>query len=261
MPVDWPFVTSTLATVGALLIALAAAWAQRRDEELYQGLIFTGAHLIFIGFLFQTLPYIPYIGKGQGLLIAQWVTIALFLAGVIFAIVRYGCRRPRKSPSKSVGKPNQKRHFRFTLYEEFKKVSETIGFIFLALGFIFLISSVVLLNINGLQEVASRLWFPSALTAISLGLGAIAIGLAAKSDKRYSELLGRILHQAQSVPYKVGDKIIPPILSGNYSRETAQQRLDGDTRDNHGQQRGELYEIEKGKWVIHCGGKYPLDRQ
>jgi cbb3-type cytochrome oxidase subunit 1 len=102
VPVDWPLVTGTLGTVGALLIALAAVLMQRRNEHLYQGLIFTGAFLIFIGFLFQILPYIA---KEQGLLIARWITIALFLAGVIFAIVRYGCRRPKKNTSKSAKKP------------------------------------------------------------------------------------------------------------------------------------------------------------
>jgi peptidoglycan/LPS O-acetylase OafA/YrhL len=260
MHVDWPLFISTLGTIGALLIAVAAVIVRRqRNEEVYQGLIFTGAFLIFIGFLFQALPY--YIAKEQCLPIAQAVTFALFLAGLIFAVVPCRCWRPKKKPTQSARKPNQKRHFRLTLYEEFKKASETIGFIFLALGFISLIVSAVLVNVNGLQEVASRLCFPSALAAISLGLGSIAIGLTAKADKRYSEMLGRIRHQEQSLPYKVGDKITPSLLSGDYSREAARQRLNDDTQNNHGQQRGELYEVEKGKWAIHWGGNYPLDRQ
>ena len=102
MSVDWPLVTGTLGTIGALLIALAAVLVRRRTEDLYQGLIFTGAFLIFIGFLFQILPYIA---KEQCLLIARWITIVLFLAGVVFAIVRYGCRRPKKSPPKSARNP------------------------------------------------------------------------------------------------------------------------------------------------------------
>jgi hypothetical protein len=164
----------------------------------------------------------------------------------------------KKSLPKSAKKPNQKRHFILILYEQFKELSESTGIIFLIFGVIFLVLAVVLLQVNSVQEVASRLVFPTALATISLGIGFIAVGVTVKSDKRYSELLGRILHQVEDLPYKLGDKVRLPSVLGDYSKEAAQKRLDEDTKNNRGQPRGELFEVEKGKWAIYWGGKYPL---
>jgi hypothetical protein len=41
------------------------------------------------------------------------------------------------------------------------------------------------------------------------------------------------------------------------SKEAAQKRLDEDTK-RVGYVRGEIYQVEEGKWAIHWGGKYPL---
>jgi hypothetical protein len=180
------------------------------------------------------------------------------LAYVVFVALWYRHQHAKKSSPKSARKPNQKRHFILILYEQFKELSESTGIIFLIFGVIFLVLAVVLLQVNSIQEVASRLVFPTALATISLGIGFIAVGVTVKSDKRYSELLGRILHQVEDLPYKLGDKVRLPSVLGDYSKEAAQKRLDEDTKNNRGQPRGELFEVEKRKWAIYWGGKYPL---
>jgi len=144
------------------------------------------------------------------------------------------------------------------LYENAKNKAEIGGIILFILGFILLVISVILSFIPTTEEVIYKVVFPTGLGTISLGIGFIAVGVAAKSDKRYSELLGRILHQVEDLPYKLGDKVTLPSIPGDYSKEAAQKRLDEDTKNNMGQPRGELYEVEKGKWAIHWGGKYHL---
>jgi hypothetical protein len=123
------------------------------------------------------------------------------------------------------------------------------------------------------------------LASFSVGLGLIAIGISAKSDIRYTEILSRMdanLTKVLEFYQPSEDKIeFPPGSSRNItirppiatayadvatrvevttpelSRAKAQARLDADTK-KVGYVRGELFQKEDGSWGIHWGGKYPL---
>ena len=88
--------------------------------------------------------------------------------------------------------------------------------------------------------------------------------MATKSDKLYTEVLERIDSNMKKVPHILADKVTPQaqqlvLLNETkaYTKEAAQTRLDEDTK-RVGYVRGELYEVEKNKWAIHWGGKYPI---
>jgi len=123
------------------------------------------------------------------------------------------------------------------------------------------------------------------LALFSVGLGLIAVGISAKSDIRYTEILSRIdanLIKALEFYKPSEDRLeFPPGLSKDVvirpapasarasvagptvkvtpelSKAQAQARLDADTK-KVGYRRGELFQKEDGSWAIHWGGKYPL---
>lgn len=252
MSLDWlPWGPESLLVCGAALGALGSltivlgnpiVWP-RGNERRYQQMILAGAFCIFLGFV---LTIWFYLGKnesdyGKALL----VIIIPILTLAVFAAVRFRTNK-RKN--------NRKRN----LYEKVKNKAATTGKILFILGFILLFISTILCFIETTAAVVYKVVFPTGLATISLGIGFIAVGEADKSDKRYSELLGRVLHQVENLPYKPGDKVTLPSIPSDYSKEATQKRLDDDTKENMGQPRGELYEVEKGRWAIHWGGKYHL---
>lgn len=120
------------------------------------------------------------------------------------------------------------------------------------------------------------------LGCISVGLGFIALSVAAKSDRRHTELMNKLRKEVARIPADVGDILT---LSGRVfevktprmraqdalekskeeaqrkeeaqSKEKAKKRLDEDTK-NVGFVRGKIYKKEAGKWVISWGGEFPL---
>jgi hypothetical protein len=158
---------------------------------------------------------------------------------------------------------------------------EPIGVTFLILGFGVLLGAAFAPINTDLRTTLLEI----SLALLSVGLGLVAIGISAKSDIRYTEILSRIDTSLTRVlefyePSK--DKIeFPPDLSKNVvikppvatayvdaasrvevttpelSRAEAQARLDADTK-KVGYARGELFQKEDGSWGIHWGGKYPL---
>lgn len=117
-------------------------------------------------------------------------------------------------------------------------------------------------------------------------MGFTAVGMSAKSDKKYTGLFNELIVNAKL------DRIDPPISNvvstpqpstGNIvstprpatimittytpetiigktektNREEAQKRLDEDTK-KVGFVRGEIYQLENGSWGIRWGGKYQL---
>ena len=143
------------------------------------------------------------------------------------------------------------------LYEKLKMQAAAGGIILFILGFILLVLSAVLSCIPTTAESVYKVVFPAALGTISLGIGLIAVGVTVESDKRYTELLGRMLRQMESLQYKLGDKIALSIGSPDRNKEDAQKRLDEDTK-KVGYQRGDLFQNKDGTWSINWGGKYPL---
>ena len=160
------------------------------------------------------------------------------------------------------------------LFEKFKEKGEQYGTIFFLVG-LYLLAALIILNIadgiiyyiwnsNVISSTANSFLVSLSLALLSLALGSIAIGMATKSDKLYTEVLKRIDGNVKKVPYMLSDRVIPPsqqfaLLNEitAYNKEAVQQRLDNDTKQV-GYERGELYEVEKGKWVIHWGGKYTI---
>jgi hypothetical protein len=160
------------------------------------------------------------------------------------------------------------------LFGNFKEKGEQYGTVFFLLGLYFL-AALIILNIadaiiyfiwnsNIISSSTSSFLVSLALALLSLGLGSIAIGMAAKFDKEYTDVLERLDTNVKKVPHISADKVTPPtqqtvLLDETkvYNKEAAQERLDDDTK-LVGYVRGELYEVEEGKWAIHWGGKYPL---
>jgi hypothetical protein len=123
------------------------------------------------------------------------------------------------------------------------------------------------------------------LALFSVGLGLIAIGISAKSDVRYTEILSRmdvnltkvLRHVVPGVdefelPSDLSKNVVikPPVatayadvatrvevITPELSKARAQARLDADTKEV-GYARGELFRKDDGSWAIHWGGKYPL---
>jgi tetrahydromethanopterin S-methyltransferase subunit G len=102
------------------------------------------------------------------------------------------------------------------------------------------------------------------LGLLSVGLALIGVGMSAKSDRRYTELLERLDRNIARLPLLLeGDKLtssqqkLAKEIIGEQSKIAAQKRLDEDTK-RVGFVRGEVYQLEDGRWGIHWGGKYPL---
>ena len=169
------------------------------------------------------------------------------------------------------------------LWNEIKDRGEAIGLAFLILGIVILF---VLFGLE-LSRLQSERGFllGASLGLLSVGLGFIAIGMSAKSDRRHSDLLQRldrnllkVLDQfepeldtvespkVQTITPKpvevktgVGKARVevgePKVEKG--SKKEAQKRLDEDTK-RVGYIRGEIYQLEDGTWGVQWGGKYPL---
>jgi glucan phosphoethanolaminetransferase (alkaline phosphatase superfamily) len=160
------------------------------------------------------------------------------------------------------------------LFGKFKRNGEQYGTVFFLLG-LYLLGALIILNIadaiinyiwnsNIISSNTNSFLVSLALALLSLALGSIAIGMAAKSDKVYTEVLERMDGNLKKLPYVLADKVTPPTQqlvlldeTKAYNKEAAQKRLDDDTKQV-GYVRGELYEVERGKWAIHWGGKHPL---
>ena len=159
-------------------------------------------------------------------------------------------------------------------FDKFKEKGEQYGKVLFLLG-LYLLAALIILNIadamiyyiwnrDVIGSSASSFLVSLALALLSPALGIIAIGMATRSDKLYTEVLARIDNNVGKVPYILADKVTRPsqqfVLlddSKAYKKETAQNRLDDDTK-RVGYVRGELYEVEKSIWAIHWGGKYPI---
>lgn len=160
------------------------------------------------------------------------------------------------------------------LFGKFKEHGEKYGTVFFLLG-LYLLAALIILNIadaiiyciwnsNIISSSTNSFLVSLALALLSLALGSIAIGMAAKSDKLYIEVLDRIDSNVKKVPYILADKMTPPTQqlvlldeTKPYDKEAVQKRLDDDTK-RVGYVRGELYEVKRDKWAIHWGGTYPL---
>jgi uncharacterized protein YlaN (UPF0358 family) len=157
-----------------------------------------------------------------------------------------------------------------SLWTQFKNRGEILGlFLFLVPGFVLLVFR------NNLAEV----W----LGFLAVGLGLVAIGMAAKADKRHTELLERLNISVERFPTLIKTDLLTvsgqqlaeeflvkqgerryvdvatrfELITEEQSKEEAQKRLDADT-EKVGYVRGELYKRDDGSWAIHWGGKYPL---
>lgn len=160
------------------------------------------------------------------------------------------------------------------LFENYKEKGEQYGTIFFLLG-LYLLAALIIFNVvdviiyyiwnsNVISSNTNSFLVSLALALLSLGLGSIAIGMAAKFDKVYTDVIERLDSNVKKVPHISADKVTPPTQhlvlldeTKTYNKEAAQIRLDDDTK-RVGYVRGELYEVEEGKWAIHWGGNHPL---
>lgn len=148
------------------------------------------------------------------------------------------------------------------LWREIKNRGENIGFPFLFLGVLCLLTEFLLVVLGNLRTES---WLLGAsLGLISVGLGFVAVGTGAKSDKRHTELLERLDRNVARLPVVLRGDILTPSgqllakeMISEQSKEAAQKRLDEDMKIV-GYIRGEIYQLEDGSWAIHWGGKYPL---
>ena len=168
--------------------------------------------------------------------------------------------------------------FRKELWTKIRSIGEPLGFIFLILGVLVLITQTYLI-VRPSQNTRdlTGIW----LGLFSVGLGFIAIGMSQKADKKYTEILNKINtnvvkvlgnfeRERDIIEQPIGNVIVKPppaalvieafppeVIVEKKSKEAAQKRLDEDTQ-KVGFLRGEIYQLEDGSWGIHWGGKYPL---
>jgi len=104
MPVDLsPLWGPSFGAFGSLFVIVAAlGLRQRKSQEWYEAFISIGAFSIFLGFLFQALPYMV---EEKNRLIAHWSIVGVSLAYVVFVILWYRYRHAKKNPPKSARKP------------------------------------------------------------------------------------------------------------------------------------------------------------
>ena len=154
-------------------------------------------------------------------------------------------------------------------------------------GFLLVVGTILLL-----YQLISVLFYSSAtetglfgwsLGLVSVGLGVIAIHLSIKIGKIHAKSLTRLYESF--IAYRIEwltDKFTPPTQEQKKeilerlerlkeerleipkeerpeedSKSAAQRRVDEDKK-RVGYVRGEIYEIEDGKWGVNWGGKYPL---
>jgi len=170
------------------------------------------------------------------------------------------------------------RKFFKQLWTKIRSIGEPVGFLFLLLGVLVLITQAYLIVQDSQNKTdLTGIW----LGLFSVGLGCIAIDLSEKADKKYTEILNEINTNTVSllnvfdrgqdmIEQPIGNVIVKPptaalaletfppeVTVEKRSKEAAQKRLDEDTR-KVGYVRGEIYQLEDGSWGIHWGGKYPL---
>jgi hypothetical protein len=167
-------------------------------------------------------------------------------------------------------------------WNQIKIKLEPCGVVFFIVGFILLLVALLATTETGSQINLLGI----SLALFSVGLGLVAIGMSAKSDIRYTEILSRIdtnlikalefyepsEDKIESPPGSPRNVVIKPppatayadvaaprieVTAPELSRAKAQARLDADTK-KVGYVRGELFQKEDGSWAIHWGGKYPL---
>jgi hypothetical protein len=148
------------------------------------------------------------------------------------------------------------------LWARIRNVGESIGFFFLGFGLLVLFThfALILLDLQFRGDFLLSVW----LGLFSVGVGFIAIGMMAKSDKRYTELLERLDKSVARLPTLFKNDVLTPSgqqlaeeTRGRQSKEAAQRRLDEDTK-RVGYVRGEIFQLKDGSWAIAWGGKYPL---
>lgn len=148
---------------------------------------------------------------------------------------------------------------------DIKERGETIGQVFFVLGFVLLVTAVIIsITVTDKYRFLDLMLVGLAIGSFSLWLGFTAVGMVHKTDERHTQLLGRIDNNIAWLPLMFSGDILSPsgILiakerASEQSKEAAQKRLDEDTK-RVGYVRGEIYETEGGSWAINWGGKYPL---
>ena len=148
---------------------------------------------------------------------------------------------------------------------ESKYKSEAIGFLILIVSFIALVVVCILDPDTGFIGIV--------LGAISVGLGFIAIGMAAKLDKDVANIPDNLSKNdtlvltveqvirnvlTNQVKLKNKDFDLQFSLTDKQSQENAQKRLDEDTK-RAGIQRGELFQLQDGSWAIHWNPSVTID--
>jgi len=132
------------------------------------------------------------------------------------------------------------------LWTKIQNNGKTIGFLFLILGVCVLLTQFALILSDSQNESdLLGVW----LGLFSAGLGFIAIGMAAKSDERHTELLERLDKNIARLPTLLKNDVLTPSgqllakeMLGKQSKDAAQKRLDEDTQ-RVGYVRGEIYQL------------------
>jgi len=145
-------------------------------------------------------------------------------------------------------------------WDSMKKSAGLLGFIMLSLAVLALVAafSLTILGKAATETIGLMLGL------FSVGLAFMAIDMSTKSDSKYSTLLNQLKQGVINLPTLFKNDVLSPsgqlaveMQVSNESRESAQNRLDDDTK-KVGYVRGELYQLPDGSWGIHWGGKYPL---
>lgn len=147
-----------------------------------------------------------------------------------------------------------------SLWTKIKQRGEDTGIVLLPFGFILLLLCALLTSLN-----IDSVWLLGiSIGVMSLGLGFIALGISAKSDERYTQLLEKLNKNIAYLPRMFkGDTLstlgqqVAEEAASEQSKTAAQERLDQD-RKKVGYLRGEIYKVDDENWAINWGGKYPL---
>ena len=170
---------------------------------------------------------------------------------------------------------------KLSLWDQIKIRLEPAGFVVFIIGVFVLLAVFIAPITTDLQVNLLGI----SLALFSVGLGFVAIGISAKSDARYTEILSRMDTNLTKVleyfepskdelefpsalsksvvikphPASARASVTGPTVKATpeSSKAQAQARLDADTR-KVGYVRGEPFQKEDGSWGIHWGGKYPL---
>jgi hypothetical protein len=150
-----------------------------------------------------------------------------------------------------------------SLWNRIKDLSENAGLLILILGALALLAVLVLWLMRIIKLDTGLIG--AILGIISVGLGFIAIGMAAKLDRDVANLPGNIAKDdtltltVEQVLRKVLTKQVELqhadvgfrfTITDEQSKANAQARLDEDTK-KAGHIRGELFQLPNGGWAIH----------